>query len=82
MKKLGKILYDEHLSFSHWIMLQAEAYVAAKENPQPQKDISTSAYPPACVVCGGKAEKWGLKDTVWIGYCSPHFDNMKWAVYR
>ena len=83
MEKLSIILEAEHLSFSSWARKQAEAYVAAIENPQPpQQDVSTSAYPPACVVCGRKAEKWGLTNSVWVGFCAVHFDNNKFAVYR
>lgn len=80
MEKLSKILENEHLSFSHWVRLQAEAYVAAKENSQPPQE-KKRVYPLACEVCGGKATRWGVKDGAYRGFCDAHFDRSKFACY-
>jgi hypothetical protein len=82
MKKLNTILEAEGSNFSHWVRLQAEAYVEAHENPKAPN--TAVPYPAACtfVGCSLPAAHWGLEGKVWFGYCSDHWGTRKFSVYR
>lgn len=79
MDKLSEILDSENVSFSQWVRMQAEAYVAAKANPEKEKNVEAISV---CEVCGLKAVHFGVKDDAWHGFCSRHFEKALFTCYR
>lgn len=85
MAKLSKILEAENVSFSHWVRLQAEAYVQAHENPPQQPQAPTAGSTEeisVCAECGAKAVHYGVKNNRWFGFCDAHFDKRKFTAYK
>ena len=88
IEKAKEMLDRENSSLSKLFIKTVQQYVRLHEPGNPQQRLDTiikigkAFKAETCQDCNLAPVKWGLKNTVWLGYCEVHWNPRRFRVTR